>query len=168
MTIRDIFSLMLKFLGFYFIWYVIYTVFTTGTQFLSFMANKSFYPGIHWFEAIGPGILAIVAFGIGAYILLSFSEQIAQRLIPVDKEIGLFGSFDWQKEIFILALRIFGVLSVVKEFPRIVFDIVQPPPTREGIKYIIYELVLLAIGLYLVTGAKHIAKLIFREKKSPK
>jgi len=171
-TIRDGFSIALKILGFYFIYLTCSSLLTIGGYLIMLRINPQYTietSGITKFAIFLPSVIMFILFIVGAYILLRFSDKIVERLVPVDKEIQIFGTDNWQKEVFILALRIFGAYQVINKITTLVWQIALVPTYQKAIeKYswqnVIYTLVCIVVGLYLLTGAKHIVNLVFREK----
>ncbi|MDI6788897.1 MAG: hypothetical protein QME51_11045 [Planctomycetota bacterium] len=174
-TIRDGFSIALKILGFYFI-YRGFCSLTTIATYLMVWANPSQRmdiesSGITKFAMFAPSVIPFILSIVTAYVLLRFSDRIAEKLVSVDKEIQIFSADNWQKEVFILALRIFGAYQVADKFATLVWQIALAPTYQKAIENDSWQnnvdtLVCIAIGVYLLSGAKHMVNLVFRKKKT--
>lgn len=164
-TSRDGFSVTLKILGFYFIYRAFYSL-STIVSYLMILANPSQraeleFSGVTKFAMFAPIVVPLVLAVVTAYILLKFSDKISEKLIKTDKEIQIFGADNWQKEVFILSLRIFGVYEIAGRFATLVWQIALLKDYKDDL----YTLVRMAIGVYFLLGAKHLVNLVFKEKK---
>jgi uncharacterized membrane protein YbhN (UPF0104 family) len=167
MTKRDILSVALKIIGFNFILYSLIVVMSI-LQYIS-LFNNPIAKEYHLVLGLGGNIITFILVLAGAYILLRFSDKIAEKLIPIDKEVHIFVVDNWQKDVFSLALRIIGVVTLVKNIPHLVGEFIESPTYIDIIKnasisQIIYRLLIITIGIYLLLGGKHLVKIIFKEK----
>jgi len=173
-TIRDGLSIALKILGFHFIYMALTSTATIAGYlpvFLSLYKPTALdSTGIVKLALFLPSVIPFLLYVVTACILLKFSDKISAKLISVDKEIQIFGADNWQKEVFTIALRIFGAYEVAKRTATLVWQFAPEPAFQKAIEKdswqnIAYTLVCIAIGVYLLTGAKHIVNLVFKEKK---
>ncbi|MBI5777929.1 MAG: hypothetical protein HZA49_00540 [Planctomycetes bacterium] len=174
-TIRDGLSIALKVLGFYFI-YLALTSLITIVSYLTILASplQSMAvesSGVTKFALFAPTIIPFLLSIVTVYILLRYSDKISEKLIPVDKEIQIFSTNTWQKEVFIIALRIFGVYEIARRLAALVKQLALSPTYQKAVEKdswqdIVYTMVCIAIGVYLLAGAKHIVNIVFREKKT--
>lgn len=177
MTKRDVLSVAFKIIGVYSIMTVIAylpTIFMT----LTISLQKSIIMGLdsiaRWYLIVF--ILFPITMLIFAYILIMYGEQIAEKLIKVDTALINMETTIKEKSIFIISLRIMGALQLAEAIPIILktlipFWMVSSKhlclnsyllTTSPGFE-LISGLVRLAIGFYLVSGAKDFVERVFPE-----
>lgn len=168
MTKREVFSISLKILGVISVMYAIRSIPSIGMAIG--MAFQGSIPNYHPYLSLGLTI-AFLAFNIIiAYILLRWGDLIAESLVRDDSVIPALITKEWEMPIFILSLRIIGVVCVIKGIPGLVKILANfwfrgmypgkvPLPTVENITSAI---VLLIFGGYLISGGSHFVKFVFR------
>jgi len=173
MTKRDVLSLALKILGIYSIIFAVRQI--TNVVFALRMAGgqPSSSPAPIWFltGTVAPFFLSLII----AYILLRRGDLIALKLIKDDKDIPSLSSMDWESLIFILFLRIAGVVCLIRGLPQLSNSLIRLRPLKEAqglmsssnLGSLISVIVLLILGIYLLLGAKGFARFVLKKKKPP-
>ena len=110
-----------------------------------------------------------------AYVLLQFADPIADRLAGRDSQVlSINLGAGWERTVFALAVRIIGVMVLARGLPRLISDgfrsglFTRVPPsgllTTSGI---LDPILTLAVGIYLLSGAKHLVNFVFRGRTAP-
>ena len=101
------------------------------------------------------------------YILLKWGDSIARKLIRVDSEVPAFDA-QWEMPAFTLALRVVGVLCLTRIISTLQSSfryLGQPAVINiRTLTGIIAAVAYLLIGVYLISGGKHLVKLAFRKR----
>lgn len=111
------------------------------------------------------------AFSMG-YILIRWGDNIANKIVKDDKPLSMKVTEDWDKRIFNLALKIIGVIWLIKGIPELIKSIgelimrwyVYYYSISHIIGVIISGAVSLILGIYLIANGKYFMKLAFGEK----
>ncbi|MBI4243285.1 MAG: hypothetical protein HY606_04265 [Planctomycetes bacterium] len=172
MTKRDILSVAFKILGVVSIMRVVLGIPTIGMSIsMAFQQPKhEQYFNPYWF--LGTTSISLILNLAMAYILLRWGDLIAKKLIRDDAVISLLRKGEWEKPIFMLSLRIMGVVCLVKSVPGLIKILPDLISVRRYQGATIYHtevsgigaIVVLIIGLYLISGGKHLAEFAYREK----
>lgn len=104
-------------------------------------------------------------------ILLKWGDNIASKLVKVDREIALKVEDDWEKRIFVLSLKIIGVIWLIKGIPDFIKSIGELVFRLYFYYFSIYQkfgillgsLISIILGIYLITGGKYLVELAFRQ-----
>jgi hypothetical protein len=104
-----------------------------------------------------------------AYFFLKKSDLIAESLINPDRKFTISISSGWEKSGFILALRIIGVILVIKLAPNLVNTIIMCLFMANQLQSFLVKSLFggifqLLIGLYLISGGAHIVDFAFKPK----
>jgi len=126
--------------------------------------NRPWYVGL----SIAPPILTL---GL-ACVLLRWAGCIAGKLVREDDEISVPAATGWERPVFVLSLRIVGVVCLVRGLPALVRTLAQFTLTgqyRVGMTSyvraeIIADLVILGLGAYFISGGKHLVHFVFRQR----
>ncbi|MEW6026340.1 MAG: hypothetical protein AB1599_03475 [Planctomycetota bacterium] len=169
-TTRDGLSIALKILGFYYIYQAFYFI-GTIVSWIVMLSDPFQQTTITKFAMFVPSVIPLILAVATAYVLLKFSDRISEKLIRTDKKIQIFNTGDWQREVFTIALRIFGAYQVATEIATLSYQIMLAPTYQKAVEKeswqnVLYTLICIVIGLYLLTGARHLVNLLFREKKT--
>ncbi|MBI2447126.1 MAG: hypothetical protein HYV48_01115 [Candidatus Omnitrophica bacterium] len=177
MTKRDILSIALKILGITSIMNAVFSIHSIGLG-ISMLLDRAKNPGTqdynaYWF--IGSTIVSLILWLIIAYILLRRGDLIAKKLIHDNAVIPLLGEHEWEKPVFILSIRIVGVVCLIRGIQQFVRFLPQliTSMERHNIGDIgtfawgetISAIVLLVIGAYLLSGGRHLVEFAYREKQ---
>jgi hypothetical protein len=173
MTKRDVVSVAIKIIA------VVCLVFA-GMAVPPIFANIGFArggyspdPGKVWF--LISATLAPFWYLILAYVLMAWGDSFAASLVPEDSPIPPMGAVRWGERVFGIAMRIIGILCLARGIPDLIRLLVELPARRvyqQGIgmeKWIQFwpalagAVVVIAIGVYLTSGARHLLKLVFPE-----
>lgn len=173
MTKRDILSVALKILGIISVMYAVEYIngigMGLGMIFQQPGPGQNFNP--YWFLG-SMTLTAFLSIAI-AYILLRWGDLIAQKLVRDDSAILALGSSQWERPIFMLSLRIIGVVCLIKGIPELVRVLSELSfrSKYQGIirlsdigPSIIGAIVFLIIGVYLISGGKHLVEFAYGEK----
>ena len=170
MTRRDILSVGVVFMGF---WSVLRGLSVT----VSAITRAQYYLGLPeysganalwvWLSQLSyPGIYLAA----GAVLLL-WGEAISARLLREDKAIAFERMGQWEEPVFTLALRVIGVMFGLAWLPHVfssvVLNVVESLSARgRGPEWgkAIGGVLVVAVSLYLMTGAKHLVGLVFRKR----
>lgn len=173
MTKRDILSVAFKILGIISVMYAMEYMngigLGLGMIFQQPGPGQNFNP--YWF--LGTMILSAFLYIAIAYILLRWGDLIAKKFVREDSAISILDPSQWERPIFMLSLRIIGVVCLIKGVPELVKvlselafrgkyqGIISLPHIGSGI---IGAIVFLIIGVYLISGGKHLVKFAYRKK----
>ena len=168
MTKRDILSISLKILGVVSIMRAVAYIPAVGMAISMFLRNLLSVRGISY-SYLGTTIIPPVLTLVIAYILLKWGDSIASRLLRVDSELPALDT-QWEVPAFTLALKIIGVLCLTRIIGAIqsLFIFIRIPGQNAGITNprtlagMIAAIAYLLIGVYLISGGKHLVKLAFR------
>ncbi len=176
MTKRDILSIAFKIIGIYSVMNVIASF---PAIFMPMVINLQ-KSSIMELDIISKWYLVIsISFSIlmfiFAYILLRWSDLIAEKLIKTDTTFTPLSTSYNEKSIFILSLRIIGSLQIVQAIPKITVTLVQYLDlavkkinvqsyifSHYGLNMIV-GIIQLFIGAYLISGGKYLVQFAFRE-----
>lgn len=160
-TLRDVLAVSCKVLGLYFL------VSAVTTSMILF-PNLVVFEGVFWRMNVAQSGI-VVTNAVGAFLLLRYSERISCLLIREDKPVPDAGAPDWQRALFVLSMRVVGVvviLNAIKEvtvqlgnygFLRIA-SLTMPIPASvwsEGLAAVMY----LGLGLHLIGGGRLFVRL---------
>jgi len=103
-----------------------------------------------------------IIFVVVLLVLAKLSDWIAKIFVPVDSEIHISGIAELPKAIFMLALRIIGVLFILDGFTGMIHMFIvsgaeiTSKKVIEGILYLIF-------GFYMLAGAKLLTQFLFKQ-----
>lgn len=169
MTKRDIISISLKILGVFSIIYAVRQI-PNIAYWISFVISQPTLNSTSFWYLFGTIVSLILALVV-AYILLRWGDSISKKLMREDSEIPALGEKEWEEAFFKLSLRIVGVVCLTRGIPGLFDSLTRltflgeeqrffPPQIWGGF---ISTIVLLVIGVYLISGAKRLVKLVLRE-----
>ncbi|MEW6026339.1 MAG: hypothetical protein AB1599_03470 [Planctomycetota bacterium] len=151
-TKRDIISIILKVIGVKFICAAI--IGAIGFPFMFSMRGV--------FEIL---IFCGVVFIIGLSIVL-LSNMIAGKLVPADKELKVISGYIVPRDIFIIIMKIIWMFALIA---AVEFLIGLACGMKQDTRWIATNIVSALFGIYFLTGAKHLVKLLFdRDQSTPK
>lgn len=164
MTKRDILSVTFKILGVVYVMKMIASLPLIVTVVSAFCQRHSseLLEGINLSWCLGATIAYPILACIMACVLLRWGDLIAEKLIRVDTTLSVPDISQWQKPIFLLSLRIVGLVCVVKGIPNVVHALVSL--SFRGLRTV-SPVMLLILGAYLLLGGKHLVKFAFRERE---
>ncbi len=168
MTKRDILSISLKILGVFSIIYAVRQIPYIALTISMFIPQSGQGLSSIWY-LIGIITSIILAFVI-AYILLRWGDSIAKKLVRKDSKIPSLNEKEWEKPIFILSLRVVGVLCLIRGIQELIkylirFTSLGEKPgflTAQNWGGVISTIVVLIISVYLISGAKKFVKFLLR------
>ena len=173
MTKRDVVAIVLKVLGVIAVMYAILHISSVGMAIgLLFRPSTPDSPSYLSYWYIVVTITTPILLCIMAYLLLKWGDSIAIRLVRKDKKIPALGTNEWQRIIFTMALRIIGVVCLVKGIPEVIEGLGQIAFQWGWYGMINYwtgffsAIVLVILGLYLISGGKYLVNYVFRERKT--
>jgi hypothetical protein len=172
-TKRDALSVSLKIIGLVALYRTVFVgimmVSSTLLRLEMMAKSQSFYAYLTW------QIIWVVLSLAAGCILLKWGDRIAARLVRQDAELPAIPASGWQKPVFVVALKVVGVVCLVNGvagFARAaasaahassVLRLFTGYPRGEGY----YSIVLIALAVYLLSGAKHLVAFAFKERKGP-
>ncbi|NIM89936.1 MAG: hypothetical protein GTO17_03205 [Candidatus Aminicenantes bacterium] len=171
MTKRDIVSISLKILGVFSVIYAVRQISRIAYAISIVIAQSE--RGLSSVGFLFGTIPSIILPLVVAYILLRWGDLIAKRLEREDSKIPTLGENGWEKPVFILSLRIVGVVCLIRSIPDL-FNLLIRFASEGGIYISISpeiwgglfsSIVLLIIGLYLISGGKRFVKFVLKEAK---
>jgi len=174
MTKRDFFSISLKILG---VVYIIFAVFNLASLFT--LIEVLFYPSGRDPSTLiyaGMAVAFFIFVLILVYILFKWGNRIAQKLVKDDTPLPALGTRDWEKPLFTLSLRVAGVFCLIGGVPGLIYHLYQWiadiwgswfGPTTGNLIWpdFLKDIVLVALGLYLLRGGKHVVRYVFQGPK---
>ncbi len=174
MTKRDILSLALKVIGIITVMWAILHIpsiaFGIGALFQEY---SELFPRLYAIWHFVGTIITPMLLLVMAYVLLRWSDSISNRLVREDNKISISGDENWEKRIFVLALRINGVVALLFGIPRLL-RVVEQLMMRWNLDTIIVyhstfgaigSIALVVLGLYLLFDGKLLIKIAFRQQK---
>lgn len=171
MTKRDLLAAFLKILG---VAYATFAVFNLGTLFMpwefmgSTVRNNQFWVSL-WVSAVFfITVLAIV------FVLLRWGDGIARKLERDNSPLPPLATGEWEKPLFILSLRVAGVVCLIWGVPGLIYYLAQviyaawTNLSGSGYvdlawPYLLRDIVMVVLGAYLLRGGKHVVRFGFRE-----
>jgi len=174
MTKRDVFSISLKILGVYSVMLAVMRMpdFAIGIGTI-FQAGQDLFWNRFWL--LGITTTSFILFLVVAYVLLRWGDLIAERLVRKDSEIHILGVKEWERPVFVISLRIIGVVCLIRAFRELIHFILDLIFLVEKYQRVIRtttwigvasNIMLLIIGGYLILGGKHLVEFVFREPKT--
>jgi hypothetical protein len=168
-TKRDALSVSLKILGLVTLYRAVWTVIVMWVGVLVLAeARKSadFYARLTW------SILVPVLLLAAGCILLRWGDTIAAKLVRQDAELPAIPTTGWQKPVFVVALKVVGVVFLVNGLAGLARVATQAGSvlwlfTGYARAQTYHSIVLIALAIYLLSGAKHLVAFAFKERKSP-
>jgi len=178
MTKRDLLSMALNVLG---VFTLIHFVADTprllsfavemGSGKISGMANPKLFAAME--------IVSLVLYIFFSVILIFRGDVISRKLIRDNSDLVLPNDNRWDEKIFVLALRVVGVVLVVQAIPNLLNILVTQAVWAHasaglGFAYalatrwatVVQAVVTIAMGAYLVSGASYLVGLIFRDRST--
>ena len=175
MTKRDIFGLALKIIGIIAVMWAILRIPAVGMGIGALFQEPSeplyrHYAIWHFVGAITTPILLLIM----AYVLLRWGDAISNKLVRKDSEISILGDENWEKRIFVLALRISGVVALLFGVPRLIRVVEQLIMRWDFTSIIVYydtfgaagSIALVVLGLYLLFDGTRFIDIAFRKQKA--
>jgi ribosomal protein L40E len=173
MTKKDVLSIAFKILGVVALMYTIvlipHLLFSIGLVFAPTSAGIQSY--MRLWNFIYTMVHPIVVFVMG-YILLRWSDDITNKITKDDKPLFIKVTTDWDKRVFVLALKIIGVIWLIMGIPELIKSIGELT-----MRWHIYHLdifhatgvtisgvISLLLGFYLITNGRYLIKLAFGEQ----
>ncbi|MBI5777930.1 MAG: hypothetical protein HZA49_00545 [Planctomycetes bacterium] len=111
-------------------------------------------------------IISLIIFSVILIIglaLILLANKIANKLIPVNKELKIAGGNIKPKDVFVIIMKIswmFSIILALEYFIGLLLFLVIERQTT----LIISNLLAIIIGIYFLSGGKHIAGLLFDRK----
>ena len=104
-------------------------------------------------------------------ILVKWGGKFANKLIKDDRKVEISVNVEWEKHIFLVALKIIGVVLIVRgipEFIKALGDLIRRInlyffSISHQIGVLASSLALFILGFYLLTGGNAFIKLAFRQ-----
>ncbi|HUX16001.1 MAG TPA: hypothetical protein VMW52_05980 [Phycisphaerae bacterium] len=150
--------------------------------------SPSYFLGIRYYVL---GLVSPVLSLVAGVILLRYNEGLARALTSEGRPAVLSLLDGWERSLFSLALRVIGVIWLLRYIPYVVRTLAlfttqfvqggQWPGGWDaltemienafknaggyGPQSLLASLIVLVIGIYFVTGAKHLVTFIFRKRK---
>jgi hypothetical protein len=94
------------------------------------------------------------------YLIKTGSNEIADKLVPIDKKLMVTGIDDFPREIFVLVLRIEGIFNIIGAVTYITSQLLMQTKNVDWSKISTFVLLVLC-SVYLCTGADYLTKLAF-------
>jgi|GEM_PF-3174396 len=173
MTKRNILSISLKILGVITLIYTVVFIPNIGMAIsLLFVPHESVYTlyATRW-HFVSALLFPILTF-LSGFVLLKWGDAITKILIREDTKIDAKPTEDWEKRIFLLSLKIIGVIWFIRGVPDLIKAIgevvmrwyIYYAMTSHIIGVVIGSCLSLSIGIYLLIDGRHFVKLAFRER----
>lgn len=180
MTKRDIFSIVIKVLGVICVICAVTSLPGPVTMIVNrrIMSPGGYDPLVRWYliqSCVSPFLFLIMAI-----VLLSWGDRIARRLVREDDPVGASDADGWGRFVFALALRVVGVVTLVRAIPqllgsvsamaaeRIHYGMLGSGTLATSLGWLVGSAVLVVIGVLLAAGAGRLAALLLPDKKSPR
>ena len=173
MTKKDVLSISLKILGVVALMYTIVLIphlfFSIGLVFAPDAGGIQSY--MRLWNFIYTMVHPIVVFVIG-YILLRWSDDITNKITKDDKPLSIKVTTDWDKRVFVLALKIIGVIWLIMGIPELIKSIgeltmrwhIYHLDISHATGVAISGVISLLLGFYLITNGRYFIKLAFGEQ----
>ena len=166
---QDILSVAIKIMGIsYFIQFV-FAAALSITQLQMALSNCIYIIG---------AVVGLILMVVTASFLLQKSDYIANKLISDDKELTITAPSGWEKAVFVLALRITGLICLIKVIPGSINVLINLAYeiAREGTipfrsyrsMSLIGAIVQILIGVYLISGGATIVNFTYKHKNDKK
>lgn len=175
MTKRDVYSLTFRILGILALFNIIRFISTTG-EMVYMYSIQSLGNKLSILYYLAPSIASLLLYFILAFILLTRADILTIKIVKEDMQIPTIIGGENSKEIFILSLKIMGVLFMVKGGVLILEKIVEVflKAFSSGGVYmgifdiyklstIFYSLCLISVGVYFLSGGIHLVDFAFRK-----
>jgi hypothetical protein len=171
MTKRDILSVAFRIIGVYLAIFAIVSIpmiiFSLASQ-GQMQQSGMIIPPRSWVARISIQLNPILMFGF-ALALLKWADSLAAKLIKEDSAVSMPQAAADTKQVFVLALRIIGVMQIVAAAPGLIANLLRLLPlgamSRSAPGFNLPELIVrLLIGIYLLSGAKHLVAIVFRKE----
>jgi hypothetical protein len=171
MTKRDLLSLALKILGVLSAMGAVASLPAIGLAIN--MVHEGRQHDINPTVVLAGAILSPALYAAMAWVLLKGGDAIARKLMPEDSAITAVGAPDWEKPIFVLSLRITGVVCLAMGIPALgefllylgmLWRYHQGVIGFQSLAHLSNALLLFAVGAYLLSGGKHLVAFVFRQK----
>jgi len=169
MSKRDILSIALKILGVVSIMYTVIFIPTIwmAIGMLLFQTYPDNYQSYMYRWNFIISVINPVCIFIMGYILLKWGNKISVKLIRENKDVDIKVSENWDRHVFILSLRIIGVIWFVSGFlklvtcmGKVIVGYVMPILIGDLLGGIVF----LGFGIYLLFDGKHLIKLAFKKQ----
>lgn len=173
MTKRDILSIAFKILGVIALIYTVVFIPNIGIAIsLLFVPHESVYTlyATRW-HFVSTLLWTILTFFCG-FTLLKWGDAITKKLIREDTKIDVTPTEDWEKQVFLLSLKIIGVIWLIRGIPDLIKAIgevvmrwyIYYAMTSHIIGVVIGSCLSVLIGIYLLLDGRHHVRLAFREQ----
>ena len=172
MTKRDALSVSLKILGVVALYRALFgAIMTFGSMAWRLEVSQSLDFPLYLTMSVVQYVLALAA----GCVLLMWGDRIAARLVRQDAELPTIAATGWQKPVFVVALKVVGIVCLVNGLPRFARTAALAAFTRtfpryatpQGAGEALYAIVLIALGVYLLSGARHLVAFAFKERNRP-
>jgi hypothetical protein len=94
------------------------------------------------------------------YLIKTGSNEIAAKLVPIDKKLMVTGINDFPRELFVLVLRIEGIFNIIGAVTYITNQLLMQPDKFDLSKVSTFVLLIIC-SVYLCAGAGYLTKLAF-------
>lgn len=171
MTKRDVLSIALKIVGMLAVMWAILLVPAVGFGIRALFQEPSADVHTYWYFL--SSITTLILLLIMAYVLLRWSDSIASRVVRQDSTLTISGHAGWEKSVFTVALRIVGVVFLVRGIPELV-ELVEQLLAGwgfTGFRAFYYPtgitsaLLLVILGFYLLFDGTLFIDIAFRKQK---
>jgi len=174
MTKRDVLAVALKVLGVYCVIQAVASLPIIGSA-LSWRGEPS-REAFSRILLLASAILLPIIYIAIALVLWRKADSFAEKLIREDSPLPAMRDPGWEKQVFVLAIRIIGVVCFPMAIPELGKGIrelalmLQYHDTTGTVLIarafsFVHLLLLLALGAYLLSGAKRIVGFVFRQNE---
>jgi hypothetical protein len=167
MTKRDLLAAFLKILG---VVFATFTVFNLATLFMPLEFVGSTVRDNQFWVTIGLTAVFFIAILAIVFVLLRWGDGIARMLERDSSPLPPLVTGDWEKPLFILSLRVAGVVCLISGVPGVIYHLIQVIYAAWSSlygniswSYLLRDIVLVVLGAYLLRGGKHVVRFGFRE-----
>ena len=174
MTKRDLFAVFLKILG---VVYATMAAFNLASLFfeIEYLVQPS-VKDTQFFVSTGATVALFVLILGSVFVLFRWGDGIAHMLVRDDAPLPPLDIREWEKPLFILSLRVAGVVCLISGVPGVIYHLYQfiievwsswfgPGYGTLSWSHFLKDIVLVVLGAYLLRGGNHVVKYVFREPK---
>lgn len=171
MTKQDLMAAFLKILG---VVFATLAVLNIGTLFMPLEFMGSTVRDNQFWGFIGMMVVFFITILAIVFVLFRWSDRIAGMLVRDNAPLPPLVTGEWEKPLFILSLRVAGVVCLISGVPGVIYHLIQviyaswsslfgPGYGNISWSYFLRDIVLVVLGAYLLRGGKHMVRFGFRE-----
>lgn len=108
-------------------------------------------------------LTAIIIAGlfITGLLMIVIADRVARKLVTANKELKVIGMDIAPKDVFVLVLKIDGIFGIIISIQYCI-ELFLGIKTAHW-RWIIFTILWVVIGIYFLSGAKHVVKFVFKK-----